>query len=86
MERERFDEWGAVQYVTDPNDMRIHQRFSSTGEEPFRIVAIPDDKLLETDVMIFSEDAQILLNHLETRSNLRQGRVVIILDSLESKH
>ncbi len=89
MERDHFNEWGAVQYVTDPKDLRIQQRFrvnSFSGEEPFRIVAIPDDRLLVTDIMIFTEDAQILLNHLDTRSNLRQGRVVVILDSLENKH
>jgi hypothetical protein len=82
MERYYFTKWGAVQYVTDPNDRRIGER---VGENPFRIVAIPDNRLLDTDMTIFTEDAWVLLRHQTTKSNLQMGRVVIITDSIENE-
>ena len=82
MERYYFTKWGAVQYVTDPNDRRIGER---VGENPFRIVAIPDNRLLDTDMSIFTEDAWILLRHQTTKSNLQMGRVVIIIDSIKKE-
>ena len=80
MERYHFVQRGAVLYVTDPNDNRIEGR---VGENPFRTIAIPDNKLLETDISMFSEDARILLHHQATINNLQMGRVVVIIDSIE---
>jgi hypothetical protein len=80
MEGYHFNRHGAVLYVTDANDILIDAR---VGENPFRTVAIPDDKLLDTDIAIFSEDARVLLQHRATATNLQMGRVVIIVDSTE---
>jgi hypothetical protein len=75
--RERFDQWGAVQYTVDPL-YRDHIR--RVGDNPFRIVARRDDKLMPTDISIFTEDAQVLLAREATRSSLEEGRVIIILE------
>ena len=80
MERYHFNERGAVLYVTESNDSRIEER---VGENPFRTIAISDDKLLVTDIAIFSEDARVLLHRQATLSNLQKGRVVIIIDAIE---
>ena len=80
MELYHFEERGAVLYLTNPNDKRIRER---VGDNPFRTIAIPDDKLLETDLAIFSEDARVLLQHQSTINNLQMGRVVVIVDSVE---
>jgi hypothetical protein len=80
MELYHFEERGAVLYLTDPNDKRIRER---VGDNPFRTIAIPDGKLLETDLSIFSEDARVLLQNQATINNLQMGRVVIIVDSVE---
>jgi hypothetical protein len=78
IEKEDFNKWGAVQYSDDPkieNTKRV-------GINPFRIVAIPNRKLIQTDIAISTEDARILLQHEETRINLERSRVLIIIDSL----
>jgi|GEM_PF-1852844 len=80
MERYHFIERGAVLYVTDSNDSQIEGR---VGENPLRTIAISDNKLLDTDIAIFSEDARVLLHHQGTINNLQMGRVVIIVDSIE---
>jgi hypothetical protein len=80
MEQYHFDLRGAVLYVTDANDSQIDDR---VGNNPFTTVAIPDEKLLDTDIAIFNEDARVLLHHPATATNLQMGRVVIIVDSTE---
>ena len=76
---ESFRKWGAVQYTDDLN-VRLYEK--RVGDNPYRIVAIHDDKLIETDIAISVEDAQVLLQKEGSRENLMQGRVVIIMDSL----
>ena len=79
LEKEYFDSWGSCQYTDDPYYAGFEKR---AGENPLRIVAIPNPKLIETDLCISSEDAMILLQHEQTRNRLKEGRVVIIIDSL----
>jgi len=79
---ESFRKWGAVQYTDDLN-VRLYEK--RVGDNPYRIVAIHDDKLIETDIAISVEDAQVLLQKEGSRENLMQGRVVIIMDSLRVK-
>jgi hypothetical protein len=77
IERESFNRWGTVQYLNDPH-IEITGR---VGKNPLRIVAIPDWRLIQTDIAISTADARILLQHDVTRINLKEGRVVIIIDS-----
>ena len=77
VDSERFLQWGAVQYTTDPQFVEYVER---VGANPFRIVAIEDDRLIATDIAIFTELAQVLLAHRDTRRRLEEGRVIVILD------
>jgi hypothetical protein len=79
MERESYAYWGAVQFTTDPHYTDHAER---VGNNPYRIMAIPDERLTENDFAIFTDDARVLLQNSGTRSNLLEGRVVIIVDSL----
>jgi hypothetical protein len=76
-----FKKWGAVQYTKDPYYRGFEER---VGENPFRIVAIQNDKLIETDMGISNEDARILLQNEISKQSLEEGRVIIIIDSLDN--
>jgi hypothetical protein len=76
LERESFERWGAVQYTNDP---QYRDYTSRVGYNPLRIVARREDKLMDTDISIFTEDARILLSREVTLRNLQEGRVIIIL-------
>ncbi len=78
MEKTSFDRWGAVQYTDDPWYVGFQER---VGNNPYRIVAIRNEKLIETDIAVAREDAAVLVQHDETKRNLEEGRVIIILDS-----
>jgi hypothetical protein len=75
--RESFERWGTVQYTVDP---LYKDHIRRVGDNPFRIVARGDEKLMPTDISIFTEDARILLAREATRSHLEEGRVIIILE------
>lgn len=77
MRSDSFERWGAVQYTSDPYYRGFQDR---VGNNPFRVVAIRNDKLIETDIAISIEDAAILLQHEESRLSLEEGRVIVILD------
>ncbi|MGQ9616516.1 MAG: hypothetical protein ACUVWJ_08980 [Spirochaetota bacterium] len=77
MRGDSFERWGAVQYTNDPYYRGFLDR---VGNNPFRVVAVRNDQLIETDIAISSEDAAILLQHEESKHSLEQGRVIIILD------
>lgn len=79
VKRESFERWGVVQYTNDPSYRGYESR---VGENPLKIVAIENDKLIATDLAISNEDAMILLLYEETKKNLEDGRVIIIIDSL----
>jgi hypothetical protein len=79
MENKFFEQWGACQYTSDPYYKGYEER---VGQNPFRIVAIPNPKLIETDLSISSEDAMILLQDEGTKNSLMEGRVVIIMEPL----
>ncbi len=78
IDRESFNKWGAVQYSDDSQ----FENTERVGINPFKIVAIPNEKLIQTDIAISTEDARILLQHEETRRNLEKGSLLIIIDSL----
>ncbi len=82
MYTESFRKWGAVQYIDDPNDRLCEER---VGDNPYRIVAIRDDKLIETDIAVSVDDARVLLQKEDSREKLMQGRVAIIIDSLRAE-
>ena len=73
-----FTKWGMVQYTDDPYYTKYINR---VGKNPFRIVALKENKLIETDIEISNEDAKILLQSELTKERLKEGRVIIILDS-----
>jgi hypothetical protein len=75
--RESFELRGAVQYTNDP---QFGDYTSRVGDNPLKIVARRDDKLMATDISIFTEDARILLEREVTLRSLQEGRVIIILD------
>jgi len=79
LEQGSFERWGACQYTDDPYYKGYEAR---AGENPLRIVAVQNSKLIETDLCISHEDAMILLQHPQTKDRLKEGRVVIIIDSL----
>jgi len=80
MLKESFEQWGEVQYTDDPYYEGFEER---VGKNPFRIVAAPNDKLIETDIGIYNEDAKVLLQHEETKRSLMEGRVILIIDTLK---
>jgi len=77
MRSESFERWGAVQYTSDPYYRGFQDR---VGNNPFRVVAIRNDRLIETDIAILNEDASVLLQNKESRISLEEGRVIVILD------
>ncbi len=79
LEQGSFERWGVCQYTDDPYYKGYEAR---VGENPLRIVAIQNPKLIETDLSISREDAMILLQNRRTKDRLGEGRVVIIIDSL----
>ncbi len=79
MEKDAFHARGAVQYVTDPYYRGFEDR---VGGNALHIVAVKNDKLLQSDLSISDADARILLADDATRENLLKGRVIIIIDSL----
>lgn len=73
-----FKKWGAVLYTNDPY-YRGHEK--RVGKNPLKAVALPNPKLIETDICIDTGDAIRLMQHTETKKSLEEGRVIIILDS-----
>ncbi|UCB47369.1 MAG: hypothetical protein JSV25_08165 [Spirochaetota bacterium] len=76
---ESFIQWGACQYTDDPHYRGFEER---VGNNPLQIVAIHNEKLIETDLSISNENAKVLLQHEETRKSLQEGRVIVILDDI----
>jgi hypothetical protein len=79
IEKEAFQRWGAVQFTDDPDYSRFKER---VGQNPYRVVALENTKLIETDITISNEDAKILLQSDITRKNLMEGKVLIVIDGL----
>jgi len=80
MEEKSFEKWGCVQYTTDPYySIKYSER---VGENPYRIAAIKNDKLIATDIAISNEDARVLLQNSETLNCLEEGKVIIIIDKI----
>jgi hypothetical protein len=77
IDKEAFQRWGAVQFTYNPDYSVFSER---VGENPYRIVALENEKLIETDIAISNEDAKILLQNDATRKNLMEGRVLVVLD------
>ena len=72
-----FARWGAVQYTDDPYYRGLENR---VGPTPYRIVALENDKLIETDIAISNTDAIIFLQSDASKQSLSQGRLIVILD------
>lgn len=81
MDPEYYLRWGSVQFTDDPYYREYRDR---VGEYPLRVVAAPDRRLLDTDIALFREDVLVLLQEEESRTALEQGRVVVILDMVDS--
>ncbi len=79
VDKENFEKWGAVQYTYDPYYKGFKDR---VGENPYRIVALENDKLIPTDIAISDEDAKVLLQNDISKQNLIECRVIIILDTV----
>ncbi len=79
---ESFEKWGLVQYTDDPYYRKYIDR---VGDNPFRTVALKEDKLVSTDIEISNEDARILLQNVLSRNSLEECRVIIILESKSLK-
>ncbi len=77
MDRDQYRRWGSVQFTDDPFYRNDRER---VGSNPLRIVAYPDERLIETDLAIRTGDARVLLQHEESRRSLVEGRVIVILD------
>jgi hypothetical protein len=75
---ESFAKWGGVRYTKDPDYRGIEPR---VGANPLRLVALKDEKLIETDIALATSDAMTLMQDVETRANLEQGKVIIIIDA-----
>lgn len=72
-----FKRWGSVGYSEDPY---YHRFVDRVGNNPLRVVALKNEKLMDTDITISNRDASILLQYERSRESLKQGRVVIIID------
>ena len=72
-----FTRHGAVQYTSDPFYRGLEDR---VGENPFRLVALADEKTIETDITIGNAESRALIQDDATRAHLAQGRVIIIID------
>jgi len=68
-----------VLYTYDPYYKGFEDR---VGENPYRIVALENDKLIPTDIAISDEDAKVLLQNDISKQNLIECRVIIILDTV----
>jgi len=79
IEEEPFKKWGAVQYTDDPYYRGFEYRI---GNNPFRIVAVRNPKLISTDIAISTDDARVLLQNENTRINLQEGRVLIVIENV----
>ncbi len=77
IEKDAFQRWGAVQFTYNPDYSLFSER---VGENPYRIVALENEKLIDTDIAISNEDARVLLQNDVTRKNLMEGRVLVVLD------
>lgn len=81
VDRESYKKWGAVQYTDDPYYRGFEER---VGENPFRILAMTDDNLIQTDIALSTDDAKIILQNAMTKQYLSEGRVIIIIDTVLS--
>ncbi len=79
IDESNFEKWGAVQYTDDPYYKGFEER---VGENPYRIVALENDKLISTDIAISNEDAKTLLQDKISRKSLIEGRVIIIVNTV----
>jgi len=82
IEEDFFKKWGAVKYTDDPYYSGFEQR---VGSNPFRIVAIENPKLINTDIAISTVDSRILLQNENTRKKLQEGRVIIVIEEVVQK-
>jgi hypothetical protein len=82
IDKDSFKKWGAVQYTYDPYYDGYEERI---GDRPARFVALKNDSLIETDISLSNDDAQVLLQNDVTRDNLKEGRVIIIIDKVKLK-
>jgi hypothetical protein len=72
-----FARHGAVQYTFDPHYRGFVER---VGKNPFRLVALADEKTIETDITISNAESRTLLQNGASRESLAQGNVIIIID------
>jgi len=79
IEKKAFQRWGAVQFTDNPDYSRFEER---VGENPYRVVALKNTKLIETDITISNQDAKVLLQSEVTRKNLMEAKVLIVIDGL----
>jgi hypothetical protein len=77
IDAESFNRWGAVRYTDDPHYKGLEDR---VGQNPFRIVAMENDKLIPTDIGIDNDDAAVFFQREESRESLRRGNLIIILE------
>lgn len=77
MDPEQYRRWGSARFTPDPAYREHRDR---VGEHPLRVAAFPDERLIETDLALLTEDARMLLQHPGSRRSLQEGRVVVILD------
>jgi hypothetical protein len=68
---------GVVQYTSDPYYRGLDER---VGNNPLKVVALADNKAVETDITISNAEAKTLLQNLFSRESLTRGRVIIVID------
>ena len=73
--------WGTAGYTDSLNENIWIER---VGQNPLRILARGIFGIHDTDIIIDRDDADILLAHEANRRLLREGRVLIILNSVTS--
>jgi hypothetical protein len=81
--RESYEKWGAVQYTDDPYYRGFEGR---VGENPFRIVAMANDNLIQTDIALSTDDAKVILQNEMTKQYISEGRVIIIIEAVSQPH
>jgi hypothetical protein len=72
-----FARHGAVQYTSDPRYRGLEDR---VGKNPLRLVALADEKTIETDITISNAESKTLLQNSSSRESLARGNVIIIVD------
>ena len=75
---ENLKKWGMVAYAADISSSALETR---VGNDPLRIMAFNIFGSNRTDIVITEEDALKILNLPENRELLKNGRIVVIIDS-----